>query len=121
MTADLLELSLDTGKATLYKWGAPASWVLRRTGPEKIGTAGPPPGLAVEEARETVDRLSLRRGEALILCSDGINGEELFRCCRETPGIPFGALAQELLKAAGSLKGDDATVAAVRLRPELLE
>ena len=121
VTADLLELSLDTGKATLYKWGAPASWVLRRTGPEKIGTAGPPPGLAVEEARETVDRLSLRRGEALILCSDGINGEELFRCCRETPGIPFGALAQELLKAAGSLKGDDATVAAVRLRPELLE
>ena len=121
VTADLLELNLDTGKAALYKWGAPASWLLRRSGPEKIGTAGPPPGLAIGEARETVERLSLRRGEALVLCSDGINGEELFRHCREAPGIPFGALAEELLKAAGSLQSDDATVAAVRLRPELLE
>ena len=121
VTADLAELNLDTGKATLYKWGAPASWLLRRSGPEKIGTAGPPPGLSVSEGRETVERLSLRRGETLILCSDGINGEELFRRCQEAPGMPFGSLASQLLDAAGSLQSDDATVAAVRLRPELLE
>jgi len=121
VTADLAELCLDTGKATVYKWGAPASWVLRRAGAEKIGTAGPPPGLSVSEGREMVERLSLRRGETLILCSDGINGEELFRHWQASPGRPFGALAAELLEAAGSLKGDDATVAAVRLRPELLE
>ena len=121
VTADLAELHLDTGKATLYKWGAPPSWVLRRTGTEKIGTAGPPPGLSVGEDRERVERLSLRRGETLILCSDGINGEELFRHCQESPGRPFGTLANELLEAAGSVKSDDATVAAVRLRPELLE
>ena len=121
VTADLAELHLDTGKATLYKWGAPASWVLRRTGAEKIGTAGPPPGLSVGEDRETVERLSLRRGETLVLCSDGINGEELFRHCQESPGRPFGTLANELLEAAGSTKSDDATVAAMRLRPELLE
>ncbi len=121
VTADLAELNLDTGKATLYKWGAPASWLLRRSGAEKIGTAGPPPGLNVGEDREMVERLSLRRGETLILCSDGINGEELFRRCQDTPSIPFGTLATELLEAAGSLKGDDATVAAVRLRPEPLE
>ena len=101
VTADLAELHLDTGKATLYKWGAPPSWVLRRTGTEKIGTAGPPPGLSVGEDRERVERLSLRRGETLVLCSDGINGEELFRHCQESPGRPFGT--------------------AVRLRPELLE
>ena len=99
----------------------PASWVLRRAGAEKIGTAGPPPGLSVGEDRETVERLSLRRGETLILCSDGINGEDLFRHCQESPGRPFGTLASELLEAAGSVKSDDATVAAVRLRPELLE
>ena len=95
--------------------------MLRRTGAEKIGTAGPPPGLSVGEDRETVERLSLRRGETLVLCSDGINGEELFRHCQESPGRPFGTLANELLEAAGSTKSDDATVAAMRLRPELLE
>ena len=121
VTADLAELNLDTGKVSLYKWGAPASWLLRRTGAEKIGTAGPPPGLSVSEGRETVERLSLRRGETLILCSDGVNGEELLRRCQETPGMPFNTLAAELLEAAGSAESDDATVAAVRLRPELLE
>ena len=121
VTADLAELHLDTGKVALYKWGAPASWVLRRSGPEKIGTAGPPPGLSVSEGRETVDRLSLRRGETLILCSDGVNGEELARRCREAPAMAFGSIAGELLAAAGGAESDDATVAAVRLRPELLE
>ena len=37
--------------------------------------------------------------------------------CKEV----FGTLASELLEAAGSTKSDDATVAAMRLRPELLE
>lgn len=119
VTADLAELQLDTGKVLLYKWGAPASWLLQHTAVERIGTAGPPPGLSVTESRETVDRLSLRRGEILVLCSDGISGEDAFR--RDSLcGLPFGELAARILEAGNREQTDDATVAVVRLRPELL-
>ena len=117
VTADLAELSLDTGKATLYKWGAPASWVLRRAGAEKIGTAGPPPGLSVSDARETVERLSLRRGETLILCSDGVAGEEAFRHVCGGAGQTPGEMASRILEEGAVPGGDDATVALIRLTP----
>jgi stage II sporulation protein E len=116
VTVDLAELQLDTGKVVLYKWGAAPSWVLRETGAEKIGTAGPPPGLSVMDARETVERLSLRRGETLVLCSDGVDGEAALQET-ELPQPP-GELAAWILEAGAPESGDDATVAVVRLAPE---
>lgn len=118
VTIDLAEIRLDTGRVTIYKWGAAPSWLLRAAGAEKIGTAGPPPGLSVTDARETVERLSLRRGEALILFSDGVDAPGALR--RE--GVSSQASAGELaalLTAAGEM-GDDATVAVVRLSPAAL-
>lgn len=41
VTVDLLELELDTGRATAYKWGAAPSYLLFPGGAEKIGTAAP--------------------------------------------------------------------------------
>ena len=116
-TVDLAQLDLDTGKAVLYKWGAAESWLLGAAGAEKIGTAGPPPGLSVTEARETVDRLSLRRGETLILCSDGVAGEEaLCRVCLGAGETP-GEMAARILEEGAVPGGDDATVALIRLTP----
>ena len=116
-TVDLAQLNLDTGKVLLYKWGAAESWLLGPGGTEKIGTAGPPPGLSVTEARETVERLSLRRGEMLVLCSDGVAGEEaLGRDCGELRESP-GELAARILEAGSIPGGDDATVALIRLTP----
>jgi len=119
VTMDLAEIRLDTGRVTIYKWGAAPSWLLRSTGAEKIGTAGPPPGLSVTEARESVERLSLRRGEALILFSDGV--EPSGALCREgvSAQASAGELAALLVTAAGEM-GDDATVAVVRLSPAAL-
>lgn len=112
---DLAELQLDTGKVFLYKWGAAPSYVLSKTGAEKIGTATPPPGLSVTECRETVERLSLRRGQTLVLLSDGVGGEDALRCCFADPSEPLGELAARILES-GELGGtDDATVAAIRL------
>lgn len=62
VTVDLAEICLDTGRVAVYKWGAAPSYLLHAGAAEKIGTAGPPPGLSVTENRETVERLSLRRG-----------------------------------------------------------
>ncbi len=116
VTVDLAEVRLDTGIATIYKWGAAPSWVLTRKGARKIGTATPPPGIAVNGIRETVEKLSLRRGEVLILLSDGVDGEDALRHEDLTPDGPPGELAAKLLERGGGAE-DDATAAVIRLRP----
>ena len=118
VTVDLAQLQLDTGKILLYKWGAAPSYLYSRAGAEKIGTAGPPPGLSVTDARETVERLSLRRGETLVLCSDGVSGEDALRCWYGAVDEPPGELAARILEAGTGSKNDDATVAVVRLMPD---
>ena len=121
VTVDLAELYLDTGHATLYKWGAAPSWLLRRGSAEKIGTATPPPGLSVTESRETVEKLSLRRGEALVLLSDGVDGEGIPRRSDLTPDMPPGELAAKILEYGRGKQMDDATAAVIRLRPTSLQ
>ena len=115
VTVDLAELRLDTGKAAIYKWGAAPSYVISRGEPIKIGTATPPPGLSVTEGRETVEKLSLRRGETLVLLSDGAGGEESLRLCWERAGEPVSELAAKILESSQTDGADDATVAVVRL------
>ena len=112
-TVDLAELQLDTGKVLLYKWGAAPSYLLWGGSIEKIGTAGPPPGLTVADGREKVERLSLRRGEVLVLLSDGVGGEDALQG-RLSEELPLRELAAKLLENAGDMD-DDATVAVVRL------
>ena len=112
-TVDLVRLQLDTGRGTLYKWGAAPSYLLKNGQLRKIGTAGPPPGLS-QQARETVDRLSLGGGEVLILLSDGAGEDMLLRTPWTAPEPSPGALAAAILER-GALEGDDATVAVVRL------
>lgn len=120
VTVDLLELELDTGKAFLYKWGAAPSYLLGSAGAEKIGTAGPPPGLSVTDTRESVYRLSLRRGELLVLVSDGIGEEEALHTCAKMADRQPGELAKSLLSCSRLGGEDDATVVAVRLDPATL-
>ena len=115
VTIDLAELRLDTGKATIYKWGAAPSYLISHGEPVKIGTATPPPGLSVKDGRETVERLSLRRGETLVLLSDGAGGEDVLRRAWERAGEPAGELASRILETSHTDGCDDATVAVVRL------
>ncbi len=118
VTVDLLEIQLETGKAKLCKWGAVPSYLVSGIGAEKIGTAGPPPGISVTDSRELTYRLSLRRGETLLLVSDGIGEEEALRGCLKMAGEAPETIARSLL-ACGLLSGeDDATVVTVRLGPK---
>jgi hypothetical protein len=117
VTLDLAKIELDSGKASVYKWGAAPSYLISEEGVKKIGTAGPPPGLGVEKVRETVDRLSLRRGEVLILASDGVEVEDTLPRLGIGPGEPLGEIAAKFLESGWKTGSDDATVAAVRLYP----
>ena len=64
-----------------------------------------------------VDRLSLRRGETLLMLSDGVGGEDTLRCAAEWWREPAGEVAAAILETVDEEKDDDATVAVVRLRP----
>lgn len=110
VTVDLLELELDTGRGRLYKWGAAPSYLLTKYSAEKIGTAGPPPGLSLTEGNEAVYRLSLRRGERLVMVSDGVGEEEALHHCRLYMDTPARELAAGLLEKGALGGSDDATV-----------
>lgn len=115
VTVDLAEIKLDTGKTTLYKWGAAPSYLVTNQGVEKLGIAGPPPGLSVTDCRETVEKFSLRTGELLVMVSDGVGEEEAMVCCQTMANRPTPDLATALL-SCGKLGGiDDATVVLVQL------
>ena len=116
VTVDLAELFLDNGKAILYKWGAVPSYLISHLGVEKLGTAGPPPGISVTDCQEQTCAVSLRRGETLIMVSDGISEADALRCCASTEAVP-SLLAARLL-SAGHLTGqDDSTAVFIRLEP----
>ena len=117
VTIDLVELRLDCGRAAVYKWGAAPSLLLFEGLAEKIGTAGPPPGLSVTGGRETVERLSLRRGEVLVLLSDGVDGEAVRQRIVLQGQRPPEELAAEILEQGTQDTQDDATVAVIRLVP----
>lgn len=115
VTVDLAELQLDNAEVNLYKWGAAPSYLVSKTGAEKIGAAGPPPGLSVTDCQEFCSRLSLRRGQTLFMVSDGVGEEEALRCCISGADLPPGELAVRLLTASQLGGEDDATVVTVRL------
>lgn len=117
VTVELLEVQLDTGKASLYKWGAAPSYLITGLGAEKIGTAGPPPGLSVTDSQASVYRLSLRRGERLVLVSDGVGEEEALHCCTQMTDRSAGDLATGLLASCQLGGQEDATVVLVTLDP----
>ena len=112
---DLAEIFLETGIVHIYKWGAAPSWVFHRRGAEKIGTATPPPGISVDASPVAVEKLSLRRGEVLMLASDGVKEASLENMPQVSVDGPLGALAETILKQSGTGE-DDATVILTRLR-----
>ena len=115
VTVDLAEIYLDTGRVTLYKWGAAPSYFLTREGAERIGQPGPPPGLSLEGTKEETEHFSLKRGQWLILASDGVDSTEALACCRACKEESVAELATRILHSGQTDSTDDATVVIIRL------
>ena len=113
-------MDLTNGRVNLFKWGAAPSYLLTPAGPEKIGTAAAPPGLSVTGVRETVDKLSLRRGETLVLLSDGVDGEAAMRRAWDLTDKAPGEMAAKVLEYGRGNGCDDATAVVIRLSPAAL-
>lgn len=116
-TVDLVCVDLVTGEAELLKWGAAPSYLKRKNSLEKLGTASPPPGIGVgEEYRPEVMRLSLARGELLVLLSDGAAGERTEHYLRQYGGTSPKELACGIIGSQTDGE-DDRTAAVLSLRP----
>lgn len=113
VTVDLAQIALDTGRVTLYKWGAAPSYLLDKGTPKKLGTVSPPPGLSVTGGQEVRCSFTLRKEQTLLLVSDGVREEQVLECCKEPTTL--SVLAGALLKETASQ--DDATVVAIQLTP----
>lgn len=117
VTVDLVQIALDTGKVTIYKWGAAPSYLVSGEGTRKLGAPSVPPGLSVTEAKEMTCSLTLHREQLLLLVSDGVAEEQVLRGCRENAQATPEGLARELLAAADRDNQDDATVVTIQLVP----
>lgn len=111
VAVDLVRLRLDTGTATLFKWGAAPSWRVAAGKGIKLGPGTPPPGFAVGAAREWRGRISLREG-MLLMVSDGVDPEKIPRTLALARDASPGELADRLLEGQTH---DDATAAVIRL------
>lgn len=116
VTVDLCEIRLDTGRATLYKWGAVASYLISGSGVRQVGVPSPPPGISVTEQQENCQQVSLRKGEILILCSDGAANEDTLQICRDFGTEPVPILGQRLLEQSRLTGQDDATAVIISLK-----
>ena len=116
VTADLAELMLDSGKVNLYKWGACPSYVSGKLGAERLGAVSPPPGISVTQEQEQVEHTDLRRGQWLVMVSDGVESRGALRCCMERGERSAGELASGILAGGQPGKQDDATVVIVKLK-----
>lgn len=117
-TVDLVQADLISGQAVLYKWGSAPSYLKRKQELEKIGTASPPPGLGAEEAygpEET--KLSLAKGELLVLISDGAGNETAERFMRQYTGASPKELAAGIISCSQTQEEDDRSAAVLSLRP----
>lgn len=115
VTVDLAQIHLDSGKTVVYKWGSPPSCLVSIGGAERIGVTGAPPGIWLEQQKETVHAVTLRREQILVLVSDGFSPDAVLRCCTEAVGQGPDRLGVKLM---GCLKGgreDDATAVLVSL------
>ena len=119
-TVDLLQADLVTGEAELFKWGAAPSYLKKKSEVEKIGTASLPPGLSAgEEHQPAGTKLSLARGELLVLVTDGAGGEAAERFIRQYGGSSPKELASGVVSCSSVQGEDDRTAAVLALRPRL--
>lgn len=115
VTVDLAQISLETGKVCIYKWGAALSYLVGNRQIEKLGSPSPPPGIRVAAQRETVCRCTLHTDQLLLLVSDGLSQEQILTCSRQaaTPE----SLGRLVLESARECGEDDATLVTIQLLP----
>ena len=119
-TIDLLALDRRTGAATLYKYGAAASYVKRGGTVTRLEGGSLPAGLQDTRQPPEATGIHLEPGSVLVMVSDGVTSEGddwLRELLASWPGSDSQELAQLILadsRRHGGLK-DDCAALALRL------
>ncbi len=119
-TLDALLIDLRDGRARFIKYGTPPAYILRGGRVHTVYAEALPIGI-LPEARPSVHEFSLRRGDAVILMTDGLFdalGTELFASLIERVGgaNTVDDAAQALLSAGREKSGaDDMSVLVARV------
>jgi len=117
-TVDLAWINLRNAEGVLYKWGGGPAYLRTATGVKRMGTASLPPGLGVGGTHQAQQfRLSLGKGEVLLLTSDGVGGEVAEALLREGNFSSPEELAAGVIRQSSSGGDDDRTAAVLLLRP----
>lgn len=115
-TIDLLALDRRSGEATLYKYGATASYVKRRGVVTTLEGGSLPAGLQPARQAPEATKLHLESGAVLVMVSDGVTGEGddwLREQLAQWPGGDSQELAQMILAESrrhGGLRDDCAAL-----------
>ena len=114
---DLLQVSLVSAEGFLHKWGAAPSFLKFGRTLQRLGSPLPPPGLGVGRSYgpECI-RVSLQRGEALILTSDGVDAALAERYLQSAGELNVRELAAGVVGSSEDAMPDDRTAAVLRLR-----
>ena len=123
-TIDLMKISLFTGDATVYKYGAAPTYIKKGRRVSRITCNAMPAGTLGAGAAPDVTRLRLEADDWVVLVSDGLadsmNDEWLREFLAAWKGIDPAELAAQLLDREGeSDNDDDRTVLALRLGKRL--
>lgn len=114
---DLLQISLITAEGFLHKWGAAPSFLKFGRTVQRLGAPLPPPGLGVGQGyRPECIRISMQRGEALILTSDGVDAAIAERYLQGCGELCVRELAAGVVASCEDAPPDDRTAAVLRLR-----
>ena len=114
---DLLQVSLVSAEGFLHKWGAAPSFLKFGRTLQTLGSPLPPPGLGVGRSYgPACIRVSLQRGEALILTSDGVDTAMAERYLQSCGELPVRELAAGVVGSSEDAMPDDRTAAVLRLR-----
>ncbi len=120
-TLDVAEMNLFTGKLSLFKAGAPHTFVCRGGRIHRREGASLPVGI-LNEAKFAKDTLTLHEGDAVLMLSDGAFFSEddwiegAMKSWKEAPASDFAsAIVNEAIKRRNDGHDDDITAVAFRL------
>ena len=113
---DLLQVSLISAEGFLHKWGAAPSFLKFGRMVQSLGSPLPPPGLGVGRSYgPEYIRISMQRGEAMILTSDGVDAQMTERYLQNCGELSVRELAAGVVSSSESAAPDDRTAAVLRL------
>ncbi len=119
-TVDLLAVDMFSGQASLYKYGAPGTYMRRGSSVKRVGGSALPVGFGAGLPKKAVTRLTLSPGDTLVMASDGvISGEDrpLRQALAASDLEDMQELSRSILDTSADpdSPADDMTVIALRM------